>query len=102
MAVQTTCGAVACLALGAVLLGAACERGTGSPADRPGAAAAVESVAPDGTRFDPPVPASRIPEDTWMCDMNGQVHYAAKNEGSGECPVCSMRLVYKPALETGE
>lgn len=53
------------------------------------------SVAPDGTRFDPPVPASKIPDGAWMCDMNGEVHYASMAQGNGDCPVCGMHLVQK-------
>lgn len=72
----------------------------GQPAKRPAAtsaAARAVEIAADGTRFEPPVPVSRIPDDTWISDMNGQVHYASKVPGDGKCPVCSMRLVHKGA-----
>jgi len=52
-------------------------------------------VAAEGTRFDPAVPVESIPDGSWMCNMNGHVHYAAKNKGDGKCPVCSMALVHK-------
>ena len=102
-------GAVGCFILGAVLAMAGCKQGTPSPSDAPSSeavqsteASALETVAPDGTRFDPPVPASRIPENAWRCDLNGQVHYAAKEKGDGQCPICSMRLVRKPAAGSGD
>ena len=97
-------GVVGCFILGAVFAAAGCKQGTSSPSDAPVSdtaqateATGLETIAPEGTRFDPPVPASRIPEDTWMCDMNGQVHYAAKEKGNGRCPICSMHLVLKTA-----
>ena len=89
-------GAVGCLFLGAGFAAAGCKQGTSSPGDAPASdtaqateAKGLETVAPQGTRFDPPVPASSIPEDTWMCDMDGKVHYTAKEKGNGKCPICS-------------
>lgn len=55
----------------------------------------VVSVATDGSRFDPGVPVARIPDDVWMCEMDGKSHYASKSKGDGKCPVCSMTLVHK-------
>ncbi len=48
-------------------------------------------VAREGSRFDPAVTVSQIPDGAWMCDMNG-VHYAALDQGDGKCPVCGMKL----------
>ncbi len=48
-------------------------------------------VAPEGTRFDPPVQPSQIPPGAWYCDM-GTVHYASLDRGDGSCPECGMRL----------
>ena len=97
-------GAAGCLFLGAVFAAAGCKQGTSSPSDVPASdtvqateAKGFETVAPQGTRFDPPVPASRIPEDAWMCDMDGQVHYATNEKGNERCPICSMYLVPKTA-----
>lgn len=102
-------GAVGCFILGAVFAAAGCKQGTSSPSDAPASdtahateAKALETIAPEGTRFDPPVPASRIPADTWMCDMDGQVHYAAKDKGSGRCPICSMHLVLNTAAGSSD
>lgn len=53
---------------------------------------AVE-VPDEGKEFDPSVSADQVPEGAWHCDMNGEVHYAAMEEGDGECPVCGMDLV---------
>ena len=61
----------------------------------------VVAVAADGTRFDPAVNASQIPDGSWMCDMNGQVHYASRTQGDGTCPICSMELVHKGAHGPG-
>ncbi len=102
-------GAVGFFMLGAVFAAAGCKQGTSSPSDAPASdtaqateATTLETIAPEGTRFDPPVPASRIPEDTWMCDMDGQVHYAAKEKGNGRCPICSMHLVLKSVPGTSD
>ena len=46
-------------------------------------------IAPEGTRFDPAVEKSQIPDGAWICDM-GTVHYAAHEAGS--CPICGMHL----------
>ena len=48
----------------------------------------------EGTRFDPAVEASSLPEGAWICDM-GTVHYARSVQGDGECPICHMRLVQR-------
>ena len=97
-------GVVGCFIFVAALAVAGCKQGTSSPSAAPASDAAqateptgLETIAAEGTRFDPPVPVSRIPEDTWICDMSGQVHYAAKDKGNGQCPICSMRLVRKTA-----
>lgn len=102
-------GAVGCFILGAVFAAAGCKQGTSSPSDAPASdtaqaaeATELETIAARGTRYDPPVPASRIPENMWMCDMNGQVHYAAKEKGNGRCPICSMHLVHKTAPGSGD
>ncbi len=65
-------------------------------------AGTVEQTAPQavqigegGTRFDPPIAASQIPDGAWMCNMNGKVHYASQTQGDGKCPVCGMGLVHK-------
>ncbi|MGE0323832.1 MAG: hypothetical protein AB7S68_16080 [Polyangiaceae bacterium] len=87
------------IAVGVIALGiAGCDKKETGPA---AAAASVKAasnkveVAADGTRFDPPVSSDRIPDGAWMCEMKGEVHYAAKNKGDGKCPVCSMALVQK-------
>ena len=54
-------------------------------------------IADDGTRFDPPVPKEKIPNEAWACVMGGKVHYAAMKKGNGECPVCGMNLVQHAA-----
>ena len=97
-------GAVGCFILGAVFAGAGCKQGASSPSDAPASGTAqateatgLETITAEGTRFDPPLPASRIPENTWICDMDGRVHYAAKEKGNGRCPICSMHLVHKDA-----
>ena len=102
-------GAMGYFILGAAFALAGCKQGTSSPADAPASdteqateAAGLETIAAEGTRLDPPVPSSRIPEDTWICDMNGQVHYAAKEKGNGKCPICSMHLVLKTAPGSGD
>lgn len=53
------------------------------------------SVSDNGSKFDPPVEAEKIPDGAWICDMNGQVRYASRTPGDGKCPVCSMKLVQK-------
>ncbi len=71
-------------------------------ADQPAAASAkkqVVEVAKAGTKFDPPVNASQVPDGAWMCDMGGSVHYASMDEGDGKCPTCGMALVHKGAAE---
>ncbi|MBA2662882.1 MAG: efflux RND transporter periplasmic adaptor subunit [Bradymonadaceae bacterium] len=55
-------------------------------------------VAAGGTRFEPPVQASQLPDDVWYCDM-GTVHYAQGEQGDATCPVCNMRLVHKAAAD---
>lgn len=67
------------------------------PTDAEPAADTVE-VAADGTKFDPPVQTSEIPEGAWMCEMDS-VHFASLEQGNGECPVCGMTLKQKTAGE---
>jgi hypothetical protein len=52
------------------------------------------SVAENGTKFDPAVEVSRLPDGVWYCEMD-KSHYASKTEGDGECPVCGMKLQKK-------
>lgn len=56
-------------------------------------------VAPGGTKFDPPVKVSQIPVGAWMCDM-GTVHYAAREKGDGQCPICGMKLKQKTLAQS--
>ncbi len=49
-----------------------------------------------GTRHDPAVAKSEIPAGHYFCDM-GKVHYSRPDKGDGECPICHMDLVQKPA-----
>ena len=51
-------------------------------------------VEKGGTKFDPPVKPSDIPDGAWMCDM-GTVHFASLDKGSGKCPTCGMNLKKK-------
>ncbi len=60
------------------------------PADEVAPEGPVEVTA-EGTSFDPPVTADRIPEGAWYCDM-GTAHYAATDKGDGACPLCGMDL----------
>lgn len=87
----------AALVLGTLALGGCQDKPAKTEAVASVSAAAPKGivVAADGTRFDPPVAKESIPGGSWMCEMNGQVHYAAKNKGDGKCPVCSMGLVLK-------
>lgn len=49
-------------------------------------------VSDEGTKFDPPVQPSQLPEGAWYCDM-GTVHWAAMvTPEDGKCPQCSMDL----------
>lgn len=61
--------------------------------------ASVELVEVDasGSRFDPAVPAARLPEGAWMCEMRS-VRYAAGEPGDGSCPVCGMNLTQKASV----
>lgn len=69
-----------------------------APAPEPNVPAAagegMATVAPGGSRFDPPIAATRVPEGAWFCDM-GTVHYAAREAGA--CAVCGMTLVQRTA-----
>lgn len=93
----------AALAGGMFVLVAGCQEGTSeAPATTPATTSSTSaapsntvSVAAAGTRFDPSVNVSQIPDGSWMCDMNGQVHFASQAQGDGTCPVCSMTLVHK-------
>lgn len=58
----------------------------------------IVEVAPEGTKFDPPVEVAQIPVGAWYCDM-GTVHYARMDQGDGKCPICGMNLVQKVAPE---
>ncbi len=90
------CRAMLALAL---VLSAGCGDSTQTSPSKPDSAkvgdAKPTSVEPDGTRFDPAVDISAIPDGNWVCDMGGKVHYAAGRPGDGKCPVCSMKLVRK-------
>lgn len=48
-------------------------------------------VAPEGSRFNPPVRVTQLPPGTWYCDL-GTVHYARPDQGDGQCPVCGLAL----------
>lgn len=53
---------------------------------------AMVEVSAEGKEFDPAVEKSRIPDNTWICDM-GTVHWAAKEKPEdGKCPVCGMKV----------
>lgn len=53
---------------------------------------AMVDVPNDGKEFDPAVEKSRVPGDTWICDM-GTVHWASKEKPEdGKCPICGMQL----------
>ena len=71
-----------------------------TPADAPDNQAAqlagpkTVEVGKTGSKFDPPVDKSQIPDGAWMCDM-GTVHYASLEKGAGKCPICTMPLVQK-------
>ena len=54
-----------------------------------GADGPMVEVSAEGSRYEPPVAKSRIPDGAWICDM-GTVHYASLSEGT--CPICNMRL----------
>lgn len=77
------------LALGLAACGSSSEPATEAPS------ADLLALAADGSTFDPPVAAERIPEGAWYCDM-GTVHYARPDKGDGTCPVCGMNLSQKP------
>ncbi|QED28128.1 hypothetical protein FRD01_12980 [Microvenator marinus] len=51
-------------------------------------------VKKDGTKFDPKVEKSQIPDGAWYCDM-GDVHYARMDKGDGKCELCGMMLTQK-------
>lgn len=65
------------------------KKGAGSPSS--GDNLSKVSVADEGTKFDPPIEKSQLPDGVWYCDMK-TVHYAAKSEGDGKCPYCGMKL----------
>ena len=54
-------------------------------------------VAKEGTKFDPPVAADKVPDEAWACVMGGKVHYASMTKGNGKCPLCGMNLVQHAA-----
>lgn len=53
---------------------------------------AGDAPSTEGGRFDPPRPIGGISAGMWVCDMGGNVHYAASEQGEGGCPVCGMTL----------
>jgi hypothetical protein len=55
--------------------------------------AAVE-VPREGKQFSPPINKSQLPPGVWYCDM-GDVHWAQKQEGNRQCPLCKMELRHK-------
>ena len=58
-------------------------------------------VTKEGSKFDPPIAKSEVPEGAYYCDM-GTVHYARMEEGDGKCPLCGMKLVHKgPGAKDG-
>jgi hypothetical protein len=59
------------------------------------------SVAENGTKFDPAVEVSRLPDGVWYCEMD-KSHYASKTKGDGKCPVCGMKLKKKKLKKKGE
>ncbi len=70
------------------------EPASPEPEPEPEPEPAPVEVSVDGSTFDPPVEASRIPSGAWICDM-GTVHYAQTETGDGSCPVCGMRLTQR-------
>jgi hypothetical protein len=78
------------LVAGIVTLGASM-----ASAEKPGENAVAEDstveVDKDGTKFDPKVDKSKLPDGAWYCDMGG-VHYARMEKGDGKCEVCGMKL----------
>lgn len=87
------------LMAGIVTLGASM-----ASAEDPGQNAVAEDstvdVARDGTKFDPKVDKSKLPDGAWYCDMGG-VHYARMDEGDGKCELCGMKLKKKGEAEGG-
>jgi|AntDeeMinimDraft_4_1070355.scaffolds.fasta_scaffold35972_1 hypothetical protein len=71
-------------------------------AEDPGQDAVAEDstveVEKDGTKFDPKVDKSKLPDGAWYCDMGG-VHYARMEEGDGKCELCGMKLKKKGKSE---
>lgn len=49
------------------------------------------AVAPEGTTFEPPIEADRLPPGAWYCGTD-VIHYAVLDEGQGTCAVCKMPL----------
>lgn len=54
--------------------------------------ATADAPHAEGSRFDPPRPIGEMSAGMWVCDMGGNVHYAASEPGDGRCPVCGMSL----------
>lgn len=50
------------------------------------------TVAKTGTKFDPSIKPSELPDDAWACVMGGKVHYARMEKGDGKCEICKMNL----------
>ncbi len=72
------------------------QQAAGGEAVAAAAPAGKVTVSAEGTKFDPPVQKSQVPDGSWICDM-GMVHYARSQKGDGICPLCSMKLVAHPA-----
>ena len=98
---------ILCISL--LIFAAGCEKDspstTGTPAAAEAAPAATEpaeaGLPADGTKHDPPIELSEVPEGAWYCDM-GTAHYTQKSEGDGKCPLCGMALHEKrPAKNHG-
>lgn len=71
---------------------------TMASAEEPGQSGVTEDstveVDKDGTKFDPKVDKSKLPDGAWYCDMGG-VHYARMDKGDQKCEICGMKLEQK-------
>ena len=67
-----------------------------TPSPDNGAGSKVVVVDAQGSKFDPPVEISQLPDGVWYCDM-GTSHYARKEQGDGKCELCKMALKHKLA-----
>lgn len=52
------------------------------------------SIAPTGSKFEPPIQIAAVPDQAWYCDM-GTVHYAQSQAGDKTCKLCKMKLKHK-------